>query len=68
MPGYMVINPFVQFSVAKGLSASLNVNNLTNAIGITEVEEGAITENATNVLRGRPIMGRSITATLRYQF
>lgn len=68
MPGYFVTNAFVDFGITKGLGLSLNANNLFNAIGITESEEGAITENQVNYLRARSILGRSISATLRYSF
>lgn len=68
MPGYAFFNLFADASISKGLSVSLQVNNLTNAIGITEVEEGAITGPTPNVLRGRSILGRSITAGVRYEF
>jgi outer membrane receptor protein involved in Fe transport len=68
MPGYIVINPFVNYNVTKGLSISVNANNVTNSLGITEAEEGAITENVTNIVRARSITGRTISATLAYKF
>lgn len=68
MPGYLYVNPFVSFELTKGLSAMLNVNNLFNTIGITEVEEGSITENTDNILRARSINGRTTSLTLAYRF
>jgi hypothetical protein len=47
---------------------SLNANNLLNSLGITESEEGSITENKTNIIRARSIAGRSVSATLRLTF
>lgn len=68
MPGYLVTNMFVDFSITKGLGLSFNANNLFNSIGITESEEGAITDNQVNYVRARSILGRSVSASLRYSF
>lgn len=68
MPGYVVLNPYVNFNLTKSLVFGVSVNNLLNTIGVTESEEGAITNNQTNYIRARPIMGRSTNATLRYNF
>ena len=68
MPGYAVVNGFVRYNLTKGLSLGLNGNNLLNSIGITESEEGSITENTKNYLRARSIIGRSFTASLKYDF
>lgn len=68
MPGYVVLNPYVNFQITKGLQANIAANNVLNSIGITEAEEGSMTPNTTNYLRGRPILGRSVSATIRYNF
>jgi|GEM_PF-39127 len=68
MPGYAIINGFVSFQIKKGLNFNLNVNNLTNTIGITESEEGSITEGQVNYLRARSIAGRSIVAGIVLNF
>ncbi|OYU97805.1 MAG: TonB-dependent receptor [Bacteroidetes bacterium B1(2017)] len=68
MPAYLVTNAYVNFALAKNLNFSVNANNLLNSLGITESEEGSITENQTNIIRARSIMGRSISATLRLAF
>lgn len=68
MPAYLMTNAFVTLGITEGLSLSLNGNNLFNAIGITESEEGSITENQVNYIRARSILGRSVSATLRYNF
>lgn len=68
MPGYLITNAFASFQVTSGLSVGLNANNLLNAIGITESEEGSIVENSMNYIRARSIAGRSIMATLSYRF
>lgn len=68
MPGYLIVNGFVNIGITKGLSVSLNANNLFDTIGITESEEGSIVEGQTNYLRARSITGRSVSATVRYVF
>jgi outer membrane receptor protein involved in Fe transport len=68
MPGYAIINGFVSFQIKKGLNFNLNVNNLTNTIGITESEEGSITEGQVNYIRARSIAGRSIVAGIVLNF
>ena len=68
MPGYVITNAFVNVAVINGLSLSVNANNLFDTIGITESEEGAITEGQVNYLRARSITGRSVSATVRYTF
>jgi len=68
MPGYMVLNGFVAFNLGEGLDFGINANNLLNAVGITESEEGSMVDNQVNYLRARSITGRSISASLRYRF
>jgi len=68
MPGYLIVNGFLNIGITKGLSLSLNANNLLDTIGITESEEGSITEGQVNYLRARSITGRSISGTVRYTF
>ncbi|MEP3390728.1 MAG: TonB-dependent receptor [Reichenbachiella sp.] len=68
MPGYAILNAYVTAQLSKGLTFSVNANNLTNAMGITESEEGSITEGQTNYVRARSISGRSIVASLVFSF
>ena len=68
MPGYLIVNGFINIGLTKGLSLSINANNLGDTIGITESEEGSITEGQVNILRARSITGRSISGTVRYAF
>lgn len=68
MPGFAVLNAFVNIGITEGLSISLNGNNLLNTIGITESEEGSIVEGQVNYLRARSITGRSISGSVRYNF
>lgn len=68
MPAYNIINGYVAFQVAKGFTASLNANNIFNTIGITESEEGSITEGQTNYVRARSVSGRSVALNLLFTF
>ena len=68
LPAYALVNGTVSFDVSRGLSLGLNANNVFNALGFTESEEGAITEGQTNYLRARSVTGRTVAATLRYGF
>lgn len=68
MPGFAMFNGFVNVQITKGLSVNLSANNIFDTIGITEAEEGSITNNTVNYVRARPLPGRSISATLRYDF
>ena len=68
MNGFVIINGFVEFTITKGLSLNLAGNNLLNTLAITEAEEGSITENTKNIIRARPLPGRSLSMALSYRF
>lgn len=68
MPGFVIVNSFVNLAITKKLSANLAANNLFDSLGITESEEGSITENQVNIVRARPVPGRSISLGLKYTF
>ncbi|MDD3721764.1 MAG: TonB-dependent receptor [Lutibacter sp.] len=68
MPGYAYVNMFGKITITKGFTVSLNVNNLFDTIGITESEEGSITEGQVNYVRARSISGRSSSLTFAYNF
>lgn len=68
LPGYMIVNAFLRYQLTDKLEASINANNLTDVLGITESEEGAITENEVNYVRARPIAGRTVSISFGYQF
>ncbi|MBX2818157.1 MAG: TonB-dependent receptor [Rhodothermaceae bacterium] len=68
IPGYSMVNGFVDIGLTQGLSLSLSANNLFDTFGITESEEGSITEGQVNYLRVRSVTGRSVTASVRYSF
>ncbi|HLP01157.1 MAG TPA: TonB-dependent receptor [Opitutaceae bacterium] len=66
MPAYFYVNGFCNVVVAKGLSVSLNVNNLFNAVGISEAEEGTLPTNG--IVRARGIPGRTTSVSVNYTF
>ena len=69
MDGYAALNAFVDIALAEGFSARIAVNNLTDEIGLTEVEENTpVTVNGQDLIRGRSIAGRSTSLELKYEF
>ncbi len=68
MPGYAQVNAFVNFKPMDNVEMSVNANNLFNTVGITEVEEGSIVSGASNFVRARSINGRTISASVRFNF
>jgi outer membrane receptor protein involved in Fe transport len=67
LDGYVQVNAFAQYNLSDAFSVSLNVNNLFEAVGLTEAEEAtAATPNT--IVRARSIQGRSTTLTLKYEF
>lgn len=68
MPGYTQVNLFADYRFAENWVVGLNVNNLFDAFGITEAEEGSIVANTQNVIRARSIPGRTASLSVRYEF
>ena len=68
MPGYTQVNLFADYRFAENWVVGLNVNNLFDTFGITEAEEGAIDDGTENIIRARSIPGRTISASVRYEF
>jgi outer membrane receptor protein involved in Fe transport len=66
LPAFTQINAFVNFRPLERVQLSVNANNLFNAEGYTEAEEGNIPGNG--IVRARSISGRTISASLRYEF
>ncbi|WP_406665381.1 TonB-dependent receptor domain-containing protein [Gallaecimonas sp. GXIMD1310] len=63
---YTQVNGFATYYLSDQLSVSLNVNNLFNAVGLTEAEEGSVPANG--IIRARAINGRTTSMTLAYRF
>ena len=66
LPGYTTVGAYVNYNVFENLTVSLNANNLLDAEGFTEGEEG--NPSIGEFIRFRPINGRTISATVRYGF
>lgn len=68
MPGFVIVNGFLNVGITKDLNANLSANNIFDTLGITESEEGSIVEGQTNYLRARALPGRSVSLGLQYTF
>ena len=68
MPGFVIVNGFVSFGITENLFANLSANNIFDTLGITETEEGSIVENQVNIVRARPVPGRSVSLGLNFNF
>lgn len=68
LPGFVIINSFINIGVTDNFNVNLSANNIFDSLGITESEEGRITEGQVNYLRVRPVPGRSIALGFAYTF
>lgn len=66
LPGFTAVNAFVNLRPADGITLSLNANNVFDTKGFTEAEEGAIPPNG--IVRARSINGRTLSASVRFDF
>lgn len=66
LPAYTQVNAFLAVRPLDRLEVGLNANNLFNAFGYTEAEEGSIPGNG--IVRARSIAGRTVSATVRVEF
>ena len=66
LPGFTQVNAFAAFRPIDRVEVGLNAANLFNATGFTEAEEGAIPGNA--IVRARSIAGRTVLASVRFDF
>jgi outer membrane receptor protein involved in Fe transport len=66
MPGFTVVNGFVQFRPVDRVQLMINANNLFNKIGFFEISQSTIPANG--IGSGRAINGRTVSASLRYNF
>lgn len=64
--GYTSVSAFASYMLSDNLSVSVNINNIFDAVGITEAEEGSVPANG--IIRARTINGRTSSLTLRYDF
>lgn len=66
MPGFTVVNGFLQFRPTDRLQLSLNANNLFDVVGFTEISQGSIPDS--NIVTGRVINGRTVSMSLGFTF
>ena len=66
LPGFTAVNAFVNLRPADGITLSLNANNVFDTKGFTEAEEGSIPANG--IVRARSINGRTLSASVRFDF
>jgi outer membrane receptor protein involved in Fe transport len=66
MPGYTLVNPFVQFRPTDRVQVMLNVNNVFNSLGVIEVTQTTVP--ASGVGWGRAANGRTISSSLLVSF
>lgn len=70
LPGYSVFSAGVMLNVAQGITFNASVENIGNAVGLTEGNpRGGFTENTgQNFYFARPINGTNAVASLRFDF
>lgn len=70
LPGYSLFSAGVMVNVAPGVTFNASVENIGNAVGLTEGNpRGGFNENTgSNFYFARPINGRNAVASLRFDF
>jgi outer membrane receptor protein involved in Fe transport len=66
MPGFTVVNAFVQLRPAEHIRMTLNANNLFDTMGIFEVNQASVP--ASGIGFARSINGRTLSGSLRFDF
>lgn len=66
LPGYTTIGAYLNYNLKDNLILTLAGNNIFDEVGFTEGEEG--NPAIGDFVRFRPINGRTVSATLRYEF
>lgn len=66
LPAFAQVNAFVAVRPMERVEVGLNATNLFNSFGFTEAEEGLIPAN--DIVRARSIQGRTILASVRFDF
>lgn len=67
MPGYVTVNPYISYRLLKNLTLNVNANNVFNALAITEAEEGTL-QGTSGIVRARTLPGRTIGASVKFDF
>ena len=66
LPAFAQVNAFLAVRPIDRIEIGLNAQNLFNATGFTEAEEGSIPANG--LVRARSIAGRTVLASVRFDF
>jgi outer membrane receptor protein involved in Fe transport len=66
LPAFAQVNAFLAFRPIERIEVGLNAQNLFNTTGFTEAEEGSIPANG--IVRARSIAGRTVLASVRFDF
>ena len=66
MPGYTIVNAFLQVRPTERVQLSLNAHNLFDKLALTEVSSSSIPANG--ITQVRALVGRTITTSLRFDF
>lgn len=66
LPAFAQVNAFLAVRPIDRIEVGLNATNLFNATGFTEAEEGVIPANG--IVRARSIAGRTVLASVRFDF
>lgn len=66
MPGFAVVNAFLQFRPIERVQLMLNANNLFDTVGFYDIAQDAVPANG--VGWGRAINGRTVSTSLRFDF
>lgn len=67
LPGYVLVNPFIQYRPMDRLQVSLNANNIFNINGVS-LAPVAPTIPANNIASVQALNGRTILASVRFDF
>ncbi|WP_242128889.1 TonB-dependent receptor [Sphingobium sp. Sx8-8] len=66
LPAYTQVNAFLSVRPVNNVTVNVNANNLFNVKGFTEAEDASIPTNG--IVRARSINGRTIGASVRFDF
>ncbi|MGS0746987.1 TonB-dependent siderophore receptor [Halpernia sp. GG3] len=65
MPGYALVNPYINYQLSKNFGVSLNANNVFNTIAVTEAEEGSIV-GGNGIVRARTLTGSTYSFSVKF--
>ncbi|MFL9840651.1 TonB-dependent receptor [Sphingomonas sp. ST-64] len=66
MPGFAVVNAFLQFRPVDRVQLMLNANNLFDTLGFYDIAQSAVPANG--IGWGRAVNGRTVSTSLRFDF